>query len=182
MPKLVQTARTPTARQQEETIEMDRVDFEPQNVIDRGNRDDVENRQGYSNMHLHDYKTKLGKDNEKLYSRAESEFLVKPDIKEDIKNMKRPEMETVNLFGLPLDQAGNFDAEAANQDLAAAIQSLMSQAIGDDPQGTYMDYTHRKSYATYDPYDDQVYFAALKYEDQAKNRASLIVNAQSAAL
>lgn len=91
-------------------------------------------------------------------------------------------METLNLFGLPMDESGSFDASAASKDLQAAIKELVYKAITDDPQGSYKDYSTRKSYAAYDPYSDQTYFASLKYEDEAKLRASIVINVQSNAL
>jgi len=46
-----------------------------------------------------------------------------------------------------------------------------------DPNGLSRDFSKRKSFAYYDPYNPDVSatFASLRYEDSAKMRASLIV-------
>lgn len=52
----------------------DYVDFQPTRVFDKQNRDDVEHKQGYSDIHLKEYAVKLEQENERLSGRAE--FLI----------------------------------------------------------------------------------------------------------
>lgn len=64
----------------------DYVDFQPERVFDSTNRDDVEHRQGYSDIHLKEYAVKLDQDNERLSGRAE--FLIQSDVKKDVEEME----------------------------------------------------------------------------------------------
>jgi len=93
----------------------DYVDFQPTRVFDKQNRDDVEHKQGYSDIHLKEYAVKLEQENERLSGRAE--FLIQADVKKDVEEMEQKQMETLNLFGLPMDESGSFDASAASKDL-----------------------------------------------------------------
>jgi hypothetical protein len=89
--------------------------------------------------------------------------------------MDNKDMQAVNLFGLPLD-VYNRDSQRSSKDLQTAIADLVSQAMREDPHGISRDFTTRKAVATYDPYNEESQYAALRYEDETKLRASMIID------
>jgi hypothetical protein len=46
----------------------------------------------------------------------------------------------------------------------------------DDPTGGFRDFKTRKSYVTHDPYNEESDFSHLRYEDEQKLRASIIIS------
>jgi len=66
---------------------------------------------------------------------------------------------------------------ATKEEINSVLQDLVQMVAEVDPQGTTRDFSKRKSFVYYDPYnpDKSSSFAHLKYEDSAKLRASLIV-------
>jgi hypothetical protein len=52
----------------------------------------------------------------------------------------------------------------------------------DDPDGISKNYSQRKAVASYDPYNEESQYAAIRYEDENKLRASMILQSYKTAL
>jgi hypothetical protein len=50
--------------------------------------------------------------------------------------------------------------------------------MAQDPSGSFRDFSSRKAYAFYDPYSEESQFSYLKYEDEVRMRASVVVDVQ----
>jgi hypothetical protein len=48
----------------------------------------------------------------------------------------------------------------------------------DDPSGMYKEYSKRKAYQNFDPYSEESQFASLRYEDEIRLRASIVIDIQ----
>lgn len=48
----------------------------------------------------------------------------------------------------------------------------------EDPSGSFKNFSNRKAYATYDPYNEESSYASLRYEDEVRLRASIVVEVQ----
>lgn len=48
----------------------------------------------------------------------------------------------------------------------------------EDPNGISRDFKTRKAVVTYDPYNNESDYAALRYEDETKLRASMVISVQ----
>lgn len=59
---------------------------------------------------------------------------------------------------------------------------MVSEAMNEDTEGKFKNFGQRKSYAAYDPYNPASQFENLKYEDEMKLRASLVVDVQKKAM
>ncbi len=66
---------------------------------------------------------------------------------------------------------------ASKQEISNILSDLVKMVTEIDPSGSFKDFSKRKSFVYYDPYnpDKSSSFAHLRYEDEAKLRASLIV-------
>jgi len=66
---------------------------------------------------------------------------------------------------------------ASKQEIQSILTDLVQMVTEIDPNGSARDFSKRKSFVYYDPYnpDKSSSFAHLRYEDEAKLRASLIV-------
>ena len=66
---------------------------------------------------------------------------------------------------------------SSKADIEAILSDLVQVVTELDPSGSTRDFSKRKSFAYYDPYnpDNSGAFAHLKYEDSARLRASLVV-------
>ena len=66
---------------------------------------------------------------------------------------------------------------ASKEELKNVLQDLVQMVTEIDPAGATRDFSVRKSFVYYDPYNPEVSssFAHLKFEDDAKLRASLVV-------
>lgn len=116
------------------------------------------------------------------------DFIGKKSLKEDIENLDRSigELDSLNLFGVAVDKS----AQDLAKDLSSKVQSdkarvrkilgeLVSMAKELDPQGESKDFSTRKAFNYYDPYnlDGDLVDANLLYEDgTSKEHASLIVH------
>jgi hypothetical protein len=67
--------------------------------------------------------------------------------------------------------------EASKEEISKVLTDLVQMVTEIDPSGSSRDFSKRKSFVYYDPYnpDRSASFAHLRYEDSAKMRASLIV-------
>ena len=54
----------------------------------------------------------------------------------------------------------------------------MHNAMLDDPSGMYKEYSKRKAYQNFDPYSEESQFASLRYEDEIRLRASIVIDVQ----
>lgn len=52
----------------------------------------------------------------------------------------------------------------------------------EDPSGSLRDFGIRKFSVSYDPYNEESDFSHLRYEDEVKLRASLVLNVQKQAI
>ena len=92
-------------------------------------------------------------------------------------------MESLNLFGVEMSSESimqNVDKRnkgASKQEVQKVLSDLVQMVQEVDPNGLSRDFSKRKSFVYYDPYnpDKSSSFAHLRYEDSAKMRASLIV-------
>ena len=73
---------------------------------------------------------------------------------------------------------------ASKQEVQKVLTDLVQMVSEIDPNGNSRDFSKRKSFVYYDPYnpDKSASFAHLRYEDTAKMRASLIVQQHFEAL
>ena len=76
-----------------------------------------------------------------------------------------------------MDDLDNRKRGATKEEINNVLQDLVQLVTEADPAGQSRDFSQRKSFVYYDPYnpDNSASFAHLKYEDSAKLRASLIV-------
>ena len=74
--------------------------------------------------------------------------------------------------------------KASKEETNAILQDLVQLVTEIDPAGSTKDFSKRKSFVVYDPYnpDQTASFAHLRYEDEAKMRASLVVQYHSEAV
>ena len=82
---------------------------------------------------------------------------------------------------MSLDSQGLETEVTRNQPaykMRKVLNDLVQMAQQVDPSGETRDFTKRKKFNYYDPYNptDETEFAHLKYEDEAKFRASIIVD------
>jgi hypothetical protein len=59
---------------------------------------------------------------------------------------------------------------------------MVIKALDEDQAGSFRDFGQRKAYTAYDPYNWQAQYASLRYEDEQKHRASVVVKMQTEAL
>ena len=109
------------------------------------------------------------------------------DLQVELENMdpEATKMESVNLFGVDvsshsdevLDNLEKRKRNTSQLEVKQILMDLVQMVTEMDPQGTTRDFSKRKAFAYYDPYnpDKTSSFAHLRYEDDAKMRASLIV-------
>lgn len=95
--------------------------------------------------------------------------------------MKLDDMDQLNLFGLPLELYSRDTSKSA-KDMQKTIQNLIQAALEKDSQGTFRDFGKRKAYAFYDPYSNENEFSYLRYEDELRLRASIVVDVQKKSL
>ena len=88
-----------------------------------------------------------------------------------------PDMESLNLFGVNIEDFGR-SSDRQNSELKKILSDLVKVAQEVDPNGATRDFTKRKAFNYYDPYnpDESRQFAGLKYEDEIKLRASLVID------
>ena len=91
------------------------------------------------------------------------------------------DFESFNIFGVSLDSQ-NMETEVRRgqpaHKMKKVLNDLVQMAQQIDPSGESRDFSKRKKFNYYDPYNptDETEFAHLKYEDEAKFRASVIVD------
>lgn len=89
------------------------------------------------------------------------------------------DMHSLNLFGLPLEEKDSqgHNEVSSNQETQRVLQELieLTEEIGGS---TISNFNVRKSFVYYDPYeqDESVAYAYLKFEDQTKLRASVVLD------
>ena len=89
------------------------------------------------------------------------------------------DMHSLNLFGVPLEEtASQFkDMAATSQETQKVLRELieLTEHIGGS---TITNFNVRKSFVYYDPYEpnDAVTYSYLKFEDQEKLRASVVLD------
>ena len=89
------------------------------------------------------------------------------------------DMHSLNLFGVPLEEtASQFkDIAATSQETQKVLRELieLTEHIGGS---TITNFNVRKSFVYYDPYEpnDAVTYSYLKFEDQEKLRASVVLD------
>ena len=100
------------------------------------------------------------------------------------------DLQSLNLFGVEMDadavmeKVGKRNRTATKEEVQGILTDLVQLVTELDPSGASRDFTKRKSFVYYDPYnpDRSSSFAHLRYEDNAKMRASLIVQQHTEAL
>ena len=92
------------------------------------------------------------------------------------------DLESLNLFGVEMDADSVMNKMqkrkgATKEEVGAILQDLVQLVTEIDPSGASSDFNKRKSFVYYDPYnpDRSASFAHLRYEDEARLRASLVV-------
>ena len=89
------------------------------------------------------------------------------------------DMHSLNLFGVPLEEtASQFkDIAATSQETQKVLRELieLTEHIGGS---TITNFNVRKSFVYYDPYEpnDAVTYSYLKFEDQEKLQASVVLD------
>lgn len=76
-----------------------------------------------------------------------------------------------------VDKVSKKRTGASKQEIGNILRDLVQMAQEIDPSGTTRDFSKRKSFVYYDPYNPErsTAFAHLEYEGEERNRASLIV-------
>eukprot|EP00347_Sterkiella_histriomuscorum_P012490 403368376 len=95
---------------------------------------------------------------------------------EAFKNMN---MDQLNLFGLTMEEEINTtDQKRSTQEQKKVLQDLVDMIDHFDADNQLQDFSVRKSFVYYNPYDpdEAVKYAYLKYEDQSKLRASIVLD------
>lgn len=59
---------------------------------------------------------------------------------------------------------------------------MIQEAQEADPEGRYKNFGERKAFSAYDPYNHTNFFSHLRYEDEIKLRASIVIDEQMRAL
>lgn len=59
---------------------------------------------------------------------------------------------------------------------------MVVSALERDPDGSFKDFGQRKSITAYDPYNFEAQYASIKYEDEVRMRASIVIDMQKSAL
>ena len=62
------------------------------------------------------------------------------------------------------------------------VSDLIQEAAENDPTGSVRDFSRRKAISFEDPYNEETHFAHLKYEDEIRMRASLVVDVKKTEL
>lgn len=95
--------------------------------------------------------------------------------------MDKIDMHALNLFGVPLDDTSGKDlfkdVAASNKETQKALKDLIN--LTEEINGNSLsNFSLRKSFVYYDPYepDQAVQYAYLKFEDQEKLRASVVLD------
>jgi len=69
-----------------------------------------------------------------------------------------------------------------NAEMKKIVSDLVLQARQEDPSGSFMNFGQRKAYTTYDPYNWESQYASIRYEDEVKLRASIVIDVQKSSL
>ena len=95
--------------------------------------------------------------------------------------MDKIDMHALNLFGVPLDDTTGKDlfkdVASTNKDTQKVLKDLIE--LTEELNGNSLNnFSLRKSFVYYDPYepDNAVAYAYLKFEDQEKLRASVVLD------
>lgn len=115
----------------------------------------------------------------------EVDFIGGGDLKSELQDLdsKVGDLQSLNLFGVDMNADGVMDdldnrkKNATKEEINNVLKDLVQLVTEVDPAGQTRDFSKRKSFVYYDPYnpDKSASFAHLKYEDEARLRASLIV-------
>ena len=114
----------------------------------------------------------------------DQDFIGGSSLKDEIEGLdeKVGNLESLNLFGVEMDADSVMNKMqkrkgASKEEVGAILQDLVQLVTEIDPSGSTRDFKKRKSFVYYDPYnpDRSASFAHLRYEDEAKMRASLVV-------
>ena len=100
------------------------------------------------------------------------------------------DLESLNLFGVDvsadkvLGEVEQRRKGTKKEHVKNVLNDLVQLVAQIDPSGDSRDYTKRKSFLLYDPYNPESSsaFASLRYEDSDKLRASLVIQQHIEAL
>ena len=123
------------------------------------------------------------------------DFIGEQDLESELQDLdsRVGDLQSLNLFGVDMTQMnaesvmGNLDKRkkgATKEEIGAVLRDLVQLVTEVDPAGQTRDFAKRKSFTYYDPYnpDNSAAFAHLRYEDDSRLRASLIVQNHREAL
>lgn len=95
------------------------------------------------------------------------------------------DMSSLNIFGVSIDATsvsknlkGSKKNKGQMENLLNDLVMLTQQA---DPTGTTKDFTKRKSFVSYDPYNPNLHqdFIGLRYDNNPRTKASLVIDMHS---
>lgn len=99
-------------------------------------------------------------------------------------------IQNINLFGVPLEQDFNLGSDDRSTDKEKnekrrLVKELVDLLVSLDPDNALLDLEEPKTFIQFDPYSDgmaalnpfEQQAMALKYEDNVKLRASLVMDA-----
>jgi hypothetical protein len=112
---------------------------------------------------------------------AERDFLGKKTLEEELANLDAQvsDMQSLNLFGVNIEPIID-DSKVLDHSSRKVLQDLVTLTQKIDPMGISMDFSKRKAFTYYDPYNEdanQEYHSLLRWTDNEEvSRASLVIN------
>jgi len=92
-------------------------------------------------------------------------------------------MQSLNLFGVQIDQRASqqgfsSDTKLKKRELERTLNDLVALAQQVDPTNSASDFSRKKTFNFYDPYNstEANHFAALRFDDKARLSASIVVD------
>ena len=145
-------------------------------------RDAAENRFKFSEEDLQKF-TEIVKDKQfgtQKYDAKEQDFLGTMSLEEEIKNLDAStgDMQNLNLFGVSMDIQVD-DSTVMDEQTQQIISDLVQLSQKIDPLGVSADFTKRKSFTYYDPYNEEANASSSMQSwgrEEDIYRASLVVN------
>jgi len=86
-------------------------------------------------------------------------------------------MQNLNLFGVPIEDGDDSAKKTGSTDAKKALKELLEVTESLD-DGKLANFNCRKSFSYFDPYnpDEEVTYTFLKFEDELKLRASIVLD------
>lgn len=154
--------------------------------LSRKDRDIIEHEFEVADVDLNKMDSNM---KENMYKEMEILDRISTDVENEIKAMESKNMQEMNMYGDSTlggsDQSINQKEDpigAHNQKIRDLVKDMIQEAQEADPEGRYKNFGERKAFSAYDPYNHTNFFSHLRYEDEIKLRASIVIDEQMRAL